>query len=75
MPASLRTAKAKTQKKKDSKMAEDVDILGMTRAQVFGKALSLHGEQDNFAVGPVSGPVMKLTWSGSPYVSRHDTAF
>jgi len=52
-----------------------VAILGSTRAQFVAAALAAHGLQNSYVAGPVSGPSMKISWNGSPCVSKFTSKF
>jgi len=45
---------------------DQITILGLTRADFVAAALSAHGLQNSYVAGSVSGPNMKILWSGSP---------
>ncbi|KAI0039483.1 hypothetical protein FA95DRAFT_1612541 [Auriscalpium vulgare] len=64
----------KKEKHKEAKQVPNrVAVLEMLRCDLGTAALSVHDYQDHYAVGQVSGPPMRVYWSGSPQASEGKT--
>jgi len=60
------TRGARSKKCAETKHTPDqVAILSLTRADFVAAALAAHGLQNSYVAGSVSGPNMKISWSGS----------
>lgn len=66
--AAKATRGVKTKKCVETKHTPDqIAILSLARADFVAAALSAHGLQNSYIPGSISGPNMKISWSGSPF--------
>lgn len=50
----------------DSKPGPKLPVLGFTRKEMVQQILEVHGLQDRYLPGPISGPPFRLTCKGLP---------
>ncbi|KAJ6610976.1 hypothetical protein B0H10DRAFT_2224559 [Mycena sp. CBHHK59/15] len=60
---------ARPKKQHESKfVSRAVEVLSMSRVEFIPIALSAHDYENKYVAGIANGPLMRVSWSGSPYI-------